>query len=33
VPNVLRVARVRTVLIHAHSLGGAHLAMIIGAPG
>src|SRR5262245_12493649 len=32
VPNVYRVARVRHVLIHAHSLGGAHLAMILGAP-
>jgi len=32
VPNVYRVARVRTVLIHSHSLGGAHLAMILSAP-
>lgn len=32
VANVFRVARVRTALIHAHSLGGAHLAMILGAP-
>ena len=32
VPNVARTARVRTVLIHAHSLGGAHVAMILGAP-
>ncbi len=32
VPNVARTARVRTALIHAHSLGGAHVAMILGAP-
>ena len=32
VPNVARSARVRTALIHAHSLGGAHVAMILGAP-
>ena len=32
VPNVARPARVRTALIHAHSLGGAHVAMILGAP-
>jgi 3-oxoacyl-(acyl-carrier-protein) synthase len=32
VPNVARTARVRTVLIHAHSLGGSHVAMILGAP-
>jgi 3-oxoacyl-[acyl-carrier-protein] synthase II len=30
VPNLARVARVRTILIHAHSLGGAHVAMILG---
>jgi 3-oxoacyl-[acyl-carrier-protein] synthase II len=32
VPNTYRAARVRTVLVHSHSLGGAHLAMILGAP-
>jgi 3-oxoacyl-[acyl-carrier-protein] synthase II len=32
VPNVYRMARVRTVLVHSHSLGGAHLAMILGSP-
>src|SRR5438132_8390385 len=32
VPNTYRTARVRTVLVHSHSLGGAHLAMILGAP-
>jgi 3-oxoacyl-[acyl-carrier-protein] synthase II len=32
VPNRARAARVRTVLIHAHSLGGSHVAMILGAP-
>jgi 3-oxoacyl-[acyl-carrier-protein] synthase II len=32
VPNVARIARVRTVMIHAHSLGGAHVAMLLGAP-
>lgn len=33
VPNRARPARVRTILIHAHSLGGSHVAMILGAPG
>ena len=32
VPNVARSARVRSVLIHAHSLGGSHVAMILSAP-
>lgn len=32
VPNRFRVARARHVLIHAHSLGGAHVAMILGVP-
>jgi len=32
VPNVARAARVRHALIHAHSLGGSHAAMILGAP-
>lgn len=32
VPNIARPARVRTALIHAHSLGGAHVVMILGAP-
>jgi len=32
VPNAACTARVRTVLIHAHSLGGSHVAMILGAP-
>jgi len=32
VPKTYRTARVRTVLVHSHSLGGAHLAMILGAP-
>jgi 3-oxoacyl-[acyl-carrier-protein] synthase II len=32
VANTGRTARIRTVLIHAHSLGGAHVAMILGAP-
>lgn len=32
VPNAFRVARIRNVLIHAHSLGGAHVAMILGTP-
>ncbi len=31
VPNRARPARVRTALIHAHSLGGSHVAMILGA--
>ncbi len=32
VPNVARTARVRTSLIHAHSLGGSHVTMVLGAP-
>lgn len=32
VPNCYRTARVRTVLVHSHSLGGAHFAMILGTP-
>jgi 3-oxoacyl-[acyl-carrier-protein] synthase II len=32
VPNYARVARVRTALILAHSLAGAHVAMVLGAP-
>jgi 3-oxoacyl-[acyl-carrier-protein] synthase II len=31
VPNVARAARVRSVLIHAHSLGGLHSAMVLRA--
>jgi 3-oxoacyl-[acyl-carrier-protein] synthase II len=31
VPNVSRPARVRSVLIHAHSLGGLHSAMVLQA--
>ena len=30
VPNHARRARVNTVLIHAHSLGGAHVALVLG---
>ena len=32
VPNHARIARVRTVLVLAHSLGGAHVAMVLGSP-
>ncbi|SRR6266478_2418966 len=32
VPNFARSARVRTVLIHAQSIGGSHAALILGAP-
>jgi 3-oxoacyl-[acyl-carrier-protein] synthase II len=32
VPNRPRPARVRTVLIHAHSLGGSHVAMALSHP-
>jgi 3-oxoacyl-[acyl-carrier-protein] synthase II len=32
VPNRARRARVRNVLIHAHSLGGSHVAMVLSAP-
>jgi len=31
VPNIARPARVRSVLIHAHSLGGLHSAMVLRA--
>jgi 3-oxoacyl-(acyl-carrier-protein) synthase len=31
VPNVARSARVRSVLVHAHSLGGLHSAMVLQA--
>jgi 3-oxoacyl-(acyl-carrier-protein) synthase len=32
VPNRARRARLRNVLIHAHSLGGSHVAMVLSAP-
>jgi 3-oxoacyl-[acyl-carrier-protein] synthase II len=32
VPNRARRARLRNVLIHAHSLGGSHVAMVLRAP-
>jgi len=32
VANKSRAARVRHILIHAHSLGGSHVAMVLGAP-
>jgi len=32
VPNVARPTRVRNSLIHAHSLGGSHVTMVLGAP-
>ena len=32
VPNRSRRARVRNVLIHAHSLGGSHVAMVLSTP-
>jgi 3-oxoacyl-[acyl-carrier-protein] synthase II len=32
VPNIARRVRIRRVLIHAHSLGGSHVAMILGTP-
>src|SRR5881296_2498685 len=32
VPNHARRARVRNVLIHAHSLGGSHVAMVLSTP-
>jgi 3-oxoacyl-[acyl-carrier-protein] synthase II len=31
VPNIARPARVRTLLLHAHSLGGLHSAMVLRA--
>ena len=32
VPNVARRARIRTSLLHTHSLGGSHGAMVLGVP-
>jgi 3-oxoacyl-[acyl-carrier-protein] synthase II len=32
VPNVARPVRIRTVLVHAQSIGGSHAALILGAP-
>lgn len=32
VPNRARVARIRTILLHAHSLGGSHAVMILRRP-
>jgi 3-oxoacyl-(acyl-carrier-protein) synthase len=32
VANKSRAARVRHILIHAHSLGGSHVAMVLGTP-
>jgi len=32
VPNVARTTRVRNALIHAHSLGGSHVAMVLSSP-
>lgn len=32
VPNFARRARLRTILLHAHSLGGTHAVMILGRP-
>ena len=32
VPNHARIARLRTALVLAHSLGGAHVAMVLGSP-
>jgi len=32
VPNVARGVRLRTILIHAQSIGGSHGALIVGAP-
>jgi len=31
VPNVARRARVRNALIHSHSIGGTHMALVLGA--
>jgi 3-oxoacyl-(acyl-carrier-protein) synthase len=32
VPNAARTARVRNVLVHAHSMGGSHTVVILGQP-
>lgn len=32
VPNRARCARIRNVLVHAHSIGGTHMAVVVGAP-
>ncbi|HWP37998.1 MAG TPA: beta-ketoacyl-[acyl-carrier-protein] synthase family protein [Gemmatimonadales bacterium] len=33
VPNRSRAARIRNVLVHAHSMGGSHTAVVLGATG
>ncbi len=30
VPNVSRIVRVRTAMVHAHSMGGSHTVVILG---
>jgi 3-oxoacyl-[acyl-carrier-protein] synthase II len=32
VPNIARPVRIRTVLVHAQSIGGSHAALVLGAP-
>jgi 3-oxoacyl-(acyl-carrier-protein) synthase len=32
VPNFSRQIRARNVLLHTHSIGGTHLALVLGAP-
>jgi 3-oxoacyl-[acyl-carrier-protein] synthase II len=31
VPNVSRRGRIRTALVHSHSIGGTHMALVLGA--
>jgi len=32
VPNVARRARINNVLVHSHSVGGTHMALVLGSP-
>jgi 3-oxoacyl-[acyl-carrier-protein] synthase II len=32
VPNVARRARINNVLVHTHSIGGTHMALVLGTP-
>jgi 3-oxoacyl-(acyl-carrier-protein) synthase len=33
IPNVSRRIRARNILVHSHSIGGTHMAIVLGAPG
>jgi 3-oxoacyl-(acyl-carrier-protein) synthase len=32
VPNVARRVRLKNVLVHSHSIGGTHMALVLGTP-